>query len=123
MRDDLRNTVRIIMLVSCALLLSAQTAGAPSSVPSSMDYVNTVKQLGLDGALLLAVGVLYRDVLRKDTRIDTLTAEVTTALIKSSDTQSELRKIIEESTKAKETLAIAIDKMHDDFIRLTKGQS
>lgn len=90
--------------VSAALLLVQQ-------ILPDFGWVGQVERLGLTGALILAVGVLWRSQVRKDEQLQTITKEVAQALAFNTDTQKELRKIVEDSTKAKQDLKIAIDEL------------
>jgi hypothetical protein len=81
-----------------------------------------IERLTLQGALILAVFVLWRSLQRKDSQnaalveakelqITKLVETTTAALITGAETQRELRKIVEESTIAKRDLTSAIEKL------------
>ena len=74
-------------------------------------WVGQVERLGLTGALIIAVGVLWRSLSRKDDQLTLITRQVTEALAFNTDTQKELRSIVEASTKAKQDLKAAIDEL------------
>jgi hypothetical protein len=88
---------------SAVLLLVQQV------LPSDFGWAGQIERLGLTGALIVAVGVLWRSQARKDEQLREITKQVAEALAFNTDTQKELRKIVEESTKAKQELGAAIE--------------
>lgn len=98
-------SVITIMLSTLALMLQ-------QAVPDiSSGTVGQIERLGLTGALLVAVGVLWRSLARKDEQLTLITRQVAEGLATNTDTQRELRSIVEASTKAKQDLKAAIDEL------------
>jgi hypothetical protein len=93
------------------LLLILQTTGDISSI-------GQIERIGLTGALLIAVGVLWRAGAKKDDQVMDMARQVSAALASNSDTQRELRAIVQTSADAKERLAVAIDAMAETIGRL-----
>jgi hypothetical protein len=99
------------VVVSGASLAILQAAGAmgPLSSPGEFPWLAQVEHLGLTGALLIAVVVLYRSNVKKDEQLIIATEHNTAALTAQIETNRELRKIIEDSVHAKQELKAAID--------------
>ena len=87
-----------------------------------LTWLGQVERTGLYGALLVAVAFLWKSresdnnfwrtqIADKDKQILTMTEHITASLALQVETNRELRKIIEESTRAKEDLAHSIDIM------------
>lgn len=93
-----------IHLLACLLLVQ-------QVMPSDGGAAAQIERLGLTGALILAVGVLWRALAKKDEQLTLITQQVASALAFNTDTQKELRTIVEASTKAKEDLKVAIDSL------------
>jgi hypothetical protein len=82
------------------------------AVPDSpVAIVGQLERVGIVGASLGACVVLWRTLQKKDDQNLQLVKAVSEALVASTDAQKELRKIVEESTRAKEHLTQAIDKL------------
>lgn len=105
----------IMTLASASLLfqLAPVTGGDFSSY----------KDLGLTGALIVAVGVLWRQTGKKDDKLDAKDAmivemvkTVTAALVTAAESNKELRAIIKESVDTKLILAHSIDSMRTALI-------
>jgi len=77
-----------------------------------------VERLGLTGALVLAVGVLWRSMSKKDEQLMSLTKQAAEALAFNTDTQKELRKIVEESTIAKRELKESVDGLRTGMAKI-----
>ncbi len=108
----------IKLLAGVSMLLCAMQTVDPGLVNS----LPQIERLTLQGALILAVFVLWRSLQRKDSQnaalveakelqITKLVETTTAALITGAETQQELRKIVEESTIAKRDLTLAIEKL------------
>ena len=82
-----------------------------------------VERLGLTGALVVAVGVLWRSMSRKDDQLILLTKQAAEALAFNTDTQKELRKIVEESTKAKMELKDTVDGLRRGLAKIPCQES
>jgi len=86
------------------------------SLPVDAGFTSQIERLGLTGSLIVAVGILWRTLAKKDDQLSDMTKQVVNALAVNSDTQKELREsqktlcgIVEESSRSKEHLANAIE--------------
>lgn len=102
----------IITLSSVILLVQAGQVGGTTGWS-----VTQVGQFTLTGALILAVGVLWRWGLKKDEIILRMAKSVTEALTLATSSNAELRAIIAESVRAKDALRESIDEL-----RITLGK-
>lgn len=93
-----------IHILACMMLVQ-------QVLPPDAGIAAQIERLGLTGALILAVGVLWRSLSKKDDQLTLITRQVTEALAFNTDTQKELRSIVEASTKAKQDLKSAIDEL------------
>ena len=75
------------------------------------DTVFMVERITLEGALVVAVAVLWKSKGETDKNLALITREMVSALSFNIDTQKELRKIVEESTTAKQLLTQAIENL------------
>ena len=66
----------------------------------------------------MAVIVLWRALSKKDDQLTATIKVVTDALVNSADAQKEMRKVLEESTHAKEALTTAINNLGNAMGRL-----
>ena len=69
----------------------------------------TAERLTLAGALVVAVGVLWKAVAKKDDQILDMSKAVTDALRATANSNTELREIIKDSIRAKDELTKSID--------------
>lgn len=76
---------------------------------SEADWLGRAEQLSLKVALVVAVYILWRALVRKDEALAVMTENVTKALDLSAASNVELRKIIDESVRTKEALRQSID--------------
>jgi hypothetical protein len=91
------------------ILQAAQVAGASGAgIP---DWVNGAEHLGLTGALMLAVAILWRAYQAKDALLVESTKAVTEALSTAAASNTELRGIIRESVEANRTLREAVERL------------
>jgi hypothetical protein len=107
------------IFVTAPMLAFAQITSTPGV---DLPWISQIERTGLLGALLLAVGFLWKSresdnavfrakVAEKDQQILTMTEHVTASLTMQVETNRELRKILEESARAKDNLAQAIELM------------
>jgi hypothetical protein len=100
-------------IYSTAILLMLQ-------VTEPFGAIGQIERLGLTGALLAAVGILWKsnaveraaakaEISKKDDQVLEMARQVAAALASNSDTQRELRTIVQASAEAKQHLAVAID--------------
>ena len=82
----------MVTLISAIILWVEQTADIP--------WLNQAEHLTLTGALMVAVGILWKSLDKKDNLIIKSTELTTTALNASTNSNIELRKVIEEHTRA-----------------------
>ena len=83
-----------------------RAADASAYTPSnSTDQWATAEHLTLSAALITAVGILWRELGRKDSLLIASTATVTQALATASASNMELRHILEQSVAAKSELS------------------
>jgi hypothetical protein len=73
------------------------------------DLVSQADRIGVTGALIAAVGVLWRALSKKDEAVLTATKSVTEALITAADSNRELRQIIEKSERTNQELKNSIE--------------
>ena len=99
---------------SAHLLWQFQGTG---TLPNS-DWMTATEHLTLSGALIVAVVVLWKqvgkkdvDIARKDDLLIKSAETMTAALSAAANSNSELRRIIEESVEAKRALTVAIEKL------------
>jgi predicted O-methyltransferase YrrM len=78
---------------------------------STPNDVSWVEHLTLEGGLIVAVGVLWRALVKKDDQLMQSVRVATEALSANAASNMELRKIIEELVKSKADLAEAVDKL------------
>lgn len=98
--------IAAVVSLSVASLLAQAIQPTPTSV---LDFAERVT---LSGALLAAVFVLWRTVSKKDHQAMELTKHVSEALVSSTDSNREIRTILQESVVAKRELTAAIDRLH-----------
>jgi hypothetical protein len=112
--------VRLITLISISLTFLNNLHGQMGITPSSPNEwgPGNVQQLTLVGALIIAVGVLWRALSSKDEALVNATKMTTEALVTAATTSTELRHIIEESVKAKKDLSESIDLLRVSITRL-----
>jgi hypothetical protein len=101
-----------------ALYLQIAQVVAPVPVNSPMDLVQVAEHLTLTGALIVAVVILWRALSVKDTLIIKSTEEMTKALSSTAASNSELRKIIEDSIATEESLGDAITKLSENVSKI-----
>lgn len=89
-------------------------------VPSEIGWAAQIKDIGTIGFLALACVVLAKFVLKKDLQVQqkdeqilAMTMTVTEALSVAAASNAELRKIMEESVKAKDRLAGSIELLEE----------
>ena len=91
-------------------LLLYQSA-APVAGPNADGLISNLDRLTLAGAAVLACGVLWRALAKKDDLLVEMMKSVTAALTGASDSNKELRLIIEESVRTKQELRVSIDQL------------
>lgn len=91
-----------------SLMLDAQAGPLPSVLP---DWISGASRLGLDGALMVALVIVWRAYQAKDALLVESTKAVTAALQQAAASNAELRGIITESVDASRTLRESIDKL------------
>ena len=96
----------IVCLSMWNLGLQAMQVAAPQG-----DFVSQADRIGVTGALIVAVGVLWRALAKKDEAILAATKSVTEALITAADSNRELRQIIEKSERTSQDLKTSIETM------------
>jgi hypothetical protein len=106
-------------LAACSLGMQAMQAMQASGVQQSdTTLLNQANNLTLSGALIVAVGVLWRALAKKDDAVLTATKTVTEALITASNSNRELRKVIEESVRANKEINSSIDELRASLAAL-----
>ena len=99
----------IVTLASVNLCWAIQSAvQAPLISP---DWTSSIEHLTLNGALICAVIVLWKQLGKKDDLVIASAQTVTETLAAAAASNVELRKIIEESVTTKRELTGAIDRL------------
>jgi hypothetical protein len=78
-------------------------------VPLQPDWIASAGQLTLSAALVIAVGVLWKALVKKDDALVQSTKIVTEALTSTAAANAELRHVIEQNVQVKERLVASID--------------
>jgi hypothetical protein len=105
-----RAAVLTIMLLGGVNLAWAMQSVA-QTLPASQDWTSSIEHLTLNAALIVAVGVLWKQVGKKDDLLIHSTQTVTETLAAAAASNVELRRIIDESVSAKHDLAGVIDRL------------
>jgi Mg2+/Co2+ transporter CorB len=100
----MRISVSVMGVVAFALANIAMQVSTPNDV-------SWVEHLTLEGGLIVAVGVLWRALVKKDDQLMQSVRIATEALSANAASNMELRKIIEELVRSKADLAEAVDKL------------
>lgn len=111
----------IVLTVSTALLslaLQASGGSVPAGVP---EWVSVTEHLGLTGALLVAVAILWKSYQAKDEQAVRSAAEMTRALTETASASMELRGIIKESVAANIKIRESLDSLSHGISTLTCG--
>jgi hypothetical protein len=98
-------SVKSVMVLSLLSMAVLQAQAASGSLPSAPDWISTASQLTLQGALIVAVAILWKALGVKDALIVSSIKSVTEALQQSAATQAELRNVIHESVETKRQLS------------------
>ena len=101
----------IVMLGSVGLAWSIQNVATSQAPLASPDWTASIEHLTLNGALILAVVVLWKQLGKKDDLLVASTKNVTEALAAAASSNAELRGIISENVSANRTLASVIAKL------------
>lgn len=96
-------SVTAVMLIGAANILMQATSGD----------ISRFENLTLTGALIIAVGVLWRALTVKDAQLVESTKVVTAALSTSAASTAEFRKIIGDSVAAQVRLTESLDLLRD----------
>jgi hypothetical protein len=97
----------IVLLGSVNLCWAIQSAVQTPMV--SPDWTGSIEHLTLNGALICAVVVLWKQLGKKDDLLIASTQTVTETLAAAAASNVELRRIIDESVAAKKALTAVID--------------
>lgn len=101
--------VLVAALLNLILQAAAQVAGGtPSGLP---DWATGAEHLGLTGALVLGLAILWRAFQAKDALLVESTKAVTEALATAAASNTELRGIIRESVEANRSLREAVERL------------
>jgi hypothetical protein len=103
-----RAAVLTIMLLGGVNLAWAMQA-VVQTAPASQDWTSSIEHLTLNAALICAVGVLWKQLGKKDELLIASTQTVTQTLAAAAASNVELRRIIDESVGAKRALTQVID--------------
>jgi hypothetical protein len=101
----------VVMLGSVGLAWSIQNIATSQAPLASPDWTASIEHLTLNGALILAVVVLWKQLGKKDDLLVASTKNVTEALAAAASSNAELRGIISENVSANRTLASVIAKL------------
>lgn len=98
--------MRLASIVPAVFLLFIQIS--PSSSP---DLISNLDRITLAGAAILACGVLWRSLGKKDESMFKMVETVTASLTAATDSNKELRKIIEENVGTNRQLSQTIERL------------
>jgi hypothetical protein len=101
----------IVMLGSVGLAWSIQNVVTSPAAPASPDWTNSIEHLTLNGALICAVVVLWKQLGKKDDMLVASVKTVTENLAVTAAANVELRTIITESVEVNRHLTAAIEKL------------
>ena len=100
-----------VMLASVNLVWGLQVALTSQAVPASPDWTATIEHLTLNGALIVAVVALWKQLGKKDDLLIASVQTVTEALASAASSNAELRGIITENVAANRELANSISRL------------
>jgi hypothetical protein len=100
-----------VMLASVNLVWGLQVALTSQAVPASPDWTATIEHLTLNGALIVAVVALWKQLGKKDDLLIASVHTVTEALASAASSNAELRGIITENVAANRELANSISRL------------
>jgi hypothetical protein len=100
-----------VMLASVNLVWGLQIALTSQAVPASPDWTATIEHLTLNGALIVAVVALWKQLGKKDDLLIASVKTVTESLAAAAASNIELRVIITENVSANRSLADVISKL------------
>jgi hypothetical protein len=100
-----------VMLASVNLVWGLQVALTSQAVPASPDWTATIEHLTLNGALIVAVVALWKQLGKKDDLLIASVHSVTEALASAASSNAELRGIITENVAANRELANSISRL------------
>jgi hypothetical protein len=101
-----------LVLVAALLNLILQAAQVAGGTPSGLpDWATGAEHLGLTGALVLGLAILWRAFQAKDALLVESTKAVTEALATAAASNTELRGIIRESVEANRSLREAVERL------------
>jgi len=101
-------TDRLVNLMSIGFLV--QALSTPAFAP---DFIGQIEKLTLTAALVIAVGVLWKTLSKKDVIVLECNTKMIEALIQVTDSNRELRKIIESQLDVNRGLAESIESLRD----------
>ena len=108
----MRGRAAVLIIVTLASVHLAWAIQAVVQAPVvSPDWTASIEHLTLNAALIVAVGVLWKQVGKKDDLLIHSTQTVTETLAAAAASNVELRRIIDESVSAKHDLAGVIDRL------------
>jgi hypothetical protein len=104
--------IRIVLVTALLnMVLEAQGAIASPVTAGSDPWWSAAEHLTLEGAMVIAITILWRAYQQKDALLVKSTEAVTSALAASSASNAELRGIIKESVDANRSLRESIDRL------------
>ena len=101
----------IVMLGSVGLAWSIQNVATSQAPLASPDWTASIEHLTLNGALIVAVVVLWKQLGKKDDLLVASVKTVTESLASAAASNIELRGIITENVSANRQLAAVIGKL------------
>jgi hypothetical protein len=112
-----RVAVLTIMLLG-GMNLAWAVQSVAQTLPASQDWTASIEHLTLNAALIVAVGVLWKQLGKKDDLLIHSAQTVTETLAAAAASNVELRRIIDESVSAKHDLAGVIDRLQGRMAEL-----
>ncbi len=97
----------ILKLATMAVVAAYPMGVIQASQIPTLTGIDYAERLTLAGAMMLAVTVLWRSLASKDALVIQFAKTMTEALTAASESNKELRRIIEESVQSKQELAEA----------------
>jgi H2-forming N5,N10-methylenetetrahydromethanopterin dehydrogenase-like enzyme len=120
--ENMSNVPSLLSVLFLCSTAGYSTLAQMTAAPVNPGLFEQAEHVTLTSALILAVIMLWKTVNRKDEQITKVTqqmidatasstASTTAALVQTSNTNTELRKVVEESVEAKKKLATAIEEL------------